>query len=81
MFSEPIGAQSASLISSSAFSAGCRHQRRELESKLNERIRSLKYSEAVAKRMYQEEKAREFRASWEELQRFLTEELGAKIRE
>jgi hypothetical protein len=71
---------SASLISSSAFSAGCRHQRKELETKINERIRSLKYSEQVAKRMYQKEKELEFRASWEELQRFLTEELGAKVR-
>jgi len=71
---------SESLISSSAFLAGCRHQRKELESKLNERIRSLKYSEEVAKRMCQEEKMLEFRAAREELERFLTEELGARLR-
>jgi hypothetical protein len=70
---------SESLISSSAFSAGCRHQRKELEAKICERVRSLKYSEEVAKRMCQEEKMLEFRAAREELERFLTQELHCKL--
>lgn len=71
---------SESLISSSAFSAGCRHQRKEFEVKICERIHSLRYSEQAAKRMHQKEKELEFRAAWEELERFLTKDLGAKLR-
>lgn len=71
---------SESLISSSAFSAGCRHQRKEFEVKICERIRYLRYSEEVAKRMCQGEKEREFRAVREAFEEFLTKELGGKIR-
>lgn len=66
-------------LSNSAFLAGRKHQIRELEKKLNSRIHSLRYSEAAAKRLCQEEKEKEFRIAREELENFLTQELGGKL--